>query len=110
MRLSSSETLTHSNKPKACSVIFGWNRNKVHTIEIIICLFRLANLVGHIKRKIVQSKTKIKSSTIGNSMVRNVLKISLEGAKNFISLSLMNQSNERKASDGEPKISTTPKI
>ena len=50
------------------------------------------------------------TSTIGKSIVKNVLNISLEGAKNLISLSLTNQSNDRKASEGEPIISIEPKI
>ena len=53
---------------------------------------------------------KIMVSTIGKIIVRNVLNISLEGAKNLISLSFINQSNDRKASEGEPKISIGPKI
>ena len=110
MRLLSSEILTHSKSPNACFVIFGWNKNKVHTIEIIMYLFKFRNLVGHIRCKTVHSKTKIMISKIGNSMVRNVLNISLEGAKNLVSLCLMNQSNDKKASDGEPTISTDPNI
>ena len=58
----------------------------------------------------LHNKMKIAISTIGNNMVRNVLNISFEGAKNLISLSLTNQSNDRKASEGEPKISMEPKI
>ena len=58
----------------------------------------------------LHNKMKIAISTIGNNMVRNVLNISFEGAKNLISLSLTNQSNDRKASEGEPKISIGPKI
>ena len=73
-------------------------------------LFILRNLVGHIQCKTVHSKIKILISKIGNSMVRNVLNISLGGAKNLVSLCLMNQSNDKKASDGEPTISTDPKI
>ena len=57
-----------------------------------------------------QNSIKINTSKIGNKTVKNVLNISLEGAKNLISLSLTNQSNDRKASEGEPIISIEPKI
>ena len=60
--------------------------------------------------KIVQRNTKIKISTIGNSMVKNVLNISTEGVKLLISLSSMNQSNDKKAFDGDPTISIEPNI
>ena len=110
IRLSPFDTLTHSNSPKDCSVIFRWNKYKVQTIDIIMYLFTLPNLDGDIRYRVLQSSTKIRISTIGNSMVKTVLNISLEGAKNLISLSLTNQSNDRNGSDGEPKISVGPKI
>ena len=62
------------------------------------------------KYRILHNNIKIAISTIGKSIVKNVLNISFEGAKNLMSLSFINQSNDRKASDGEPKISIEPKI
>ena len=47
---------------------------------------------------------------IGKNIVRNALNISFDGAKNLISVSSTNQSNDKKASDDEPIISTDPKI
>ena len=47
--------------------------------------------------------------TIGKNIVRNALNISFDGAKNLISVSSTNQSNDKKASDDEPTISTDPK-
>ena len=73
-------------------------------------LFRLPNLVDDIRYRVLHSTTKIRMRIIGNNIVRDVLNISLEGAKNLISLSLMNQSNDRKASEGDPKISMEPKM
>ena len=43
-------------------------------------------------------------------MVKNTLKISVDGAKNLISVSSTNQSNDKKASEDEPNISTDPNI
>ena len=45
---------------------------------------------------------------IGINVVRNALNISTDGAKNFISLSSTKQSNDKKASDDAPTISTDP--
>ena len=46
----------------------------------------------------------------GKNMDMNALNISTEGAKNFISLSSTNQSNDKNASDDDPTISIEPKI
>ena len=110
IRLSPFDTLTHSNSPNVCFVIFGWNKNKVHTIDIMIYLFISPNLAGDIKYIMLHNNTNIMISIIGNNIVRNVLNISLEGAKILISLSFMNQSNDKKAFEDEPRNSKEPKI
>ena len=46
----------------------------------------------------------------GKNMDMNALNISTDGAKNFISLSSTNQSNDKNASDDDPTISIEPKI
>ena len=48
--------------------------------------------------------------TIGKNMVRNALNISFDGVNSLISVSSTNQSNDKKASDDAPTISTEPKI
>ena len=46
----------------------------------------------------------------GKNIDMNALNISTDGAKNFISLSSTNQSNDKNASDDDPTISIEPKI
>ena len=43
-------------------------------------------------------------------MVKNALNISFDGVNSLISVSSTNQSNDKKASDDAPTISTEPKI
>ena len=50
------------------------------------------------------------TNTNGKNIDMNALNISTEGAKNFISLSSTNQSNDKNASDDDPIISIEPKI
>ena len=50
----------------------------------------------------------IRINIIGKNIAKNTLNISVEGAKNLISVSSTNQSNDKKASEDEPMISTDP--
>ena len=55
-------------------------------------------------------KTKMIIKIIGKNIAKNALNISTDGAKNFISLSSTNQSNDKNESDDTPTISIDPKI
>ena len=48
--------------------------------------------------------------TIGKNIVRNTLKISLDGVNSLISVSSTNQSNDKNASEGSPITSIELKI
>ena len=82
----------------------------MHIIDMIMFRFSSPNLDGLILFRQTQIKLNIRIKTTGKNMVKNTLNISVEGAKNFISVSSTNQSNDRKASEDEPMISTAPNI
>ena len=77
---------------------------------MMIFLFKLLNFVGLIKHSKFQIITKMTIKTIGINIVKNALNISFDGAKDLISVSSINQSKDKKASDGEPTILSEPKI
>ena len=100
----------HSNKLKACLVMFGCSKNIVHIIDMITFLLKSPNFFELIRYSKTQIKTNMIINAMGKNMVRNTLKISVDGVKNFISVSSTNQSNDKKASEDEPNISTDPNI
>ena len=65
----------------------------------LILFFIMANTTNQIK-----TAPMIKAK--GRSPVKNILNIATEGVKAFISVSVINQSNDRKASEEEPILST----
>ena len=76
----------------------------------MIFLFRFPNILLQIKFSMVHINTNMITKIIGKNIDKNALNISTDGAKNFISLSSKNQSNDRNASDEAPTISIEPKI
>ena len=52
--------------------------------------------------------TNISIRMTGSNIVRNTLNIWFDGANALISVSSMNQSNDRKASEVDPRVSNMP--
>ena len=106
--ISSPPRLTHSNSPKVCFEMLGWSKNIVQITDIMTYLFVCLNQDGFSRYSTTQMNTNISIRMTGSNMVRNTLNIWFDGANALISVSSMNQSNDRKASEVEPRVSNMP--
>ena len=79
-------------------------------IDMIMFLLKFPNILLLIKYSMIHIIKNIRTKITGKNIDMKALNISTEGAKNFISLSSKNQSNDKNASEEAPTISTEPKI
>ena len=80
-------------------------RKIITIILITIFLFKLI-LFFIMTNTTNQIKTALMIKAKGRRPVKNILNIATEGVKAFISVSVINQSNDKKASEEEPILST----